>query len=190
VLRRPAAVLAAVAAGILLTDQASKALVRATMSPPGTSIPVVGSLLRLTYVRNTGAAFGMFPGHPVVFVIVSLVVLSGVAVYWWRVRPARALLVIALGLVSGGATGNLIDRVTAGRVTDFLEVPYIPVFNVADSAIVVGVGLLMGWLLFGPVSHEAATGILDAPRNDGDRGASDEDLGARGPQGPAACAED
>lgn len=159
-LRRPATVSVAMAAAVLVLDQATKAAVRAFISPPGTSIELVGSLLRFTHVRNAGAAFGLMPGHPVVFITVSVLVLAGISVYWWRVRPARALVVLALGLVTGGALGNLVDRLTAGRVTDFIEVPYFPVFNVADSAIVVGVGMLMWWLLFGPVSHEAAAGTV------------------------------
>lgn len=158
-LRRPAAVLAAVAIAILVLDQVSKYVVRATMSLSAPPIHLVGNLLKLTYVRNTGAAFGMLPGHPVMFAAVSVVVLAGIAVYWWRVRPRRTLLVIALGLLTGGSGGNLIDRATVGRVTDFIEVPLIPVFNVADMAILGGVGLLMWWLLFGPASHEAATGV-------------------------------
>lgn len=160
-LRRPTATLAAVASAILLLDQGSKSVVRATMSPGAAPVPLLGDLLRLTYVRNTGAAFGMFPGQPVMFAAVSIVVLAGIAIYWWRVRPRRALLVFALGLLAGGSSGNLIDRVTQGRVTDFIAVPLIPVFNVADMAILTGVGLLMWWLLFGPASHEAAIGATD-----------------------------
>lgn len=158
-LRRPAAVAAAVCAAVLAVDQATKAVVRSTMAPVGTSIPLLGDLLRLTYVRNTGAAFGMLPGHPTVFIAVSILVLAGIVVYWLRVRPVRALVVVPVALVAAGATGNLIDRLASGRVTDFIEVAYIPVFNVADSAIFVGVVFLMWWLLFGPAGHDAAAGI-------------------------------
>jgi signal peptidase II len=179
VLRRPAVALAAMAAAVLVLDQVTKAAVRAYISPPGTSIELVGRLLRLTYVRNTGAAFGLLPGHRVMFIAVSMLVLGGIAVYWWRVRPARALVVLALGLLSGGALGNLVDRVSVGRVTDFIEVPYIPVFNVADSAIVVGVSVLMWWLLFGPVSHEAAAG------KDGAAACEDEMSAESAPGSPA-----
>ncbi len=158
-LRRPATVFAAVFAGVIAADQLTKYLVRTLMAPPGTSWPLVGRLLRLTYVRNTGAAFGMLPGHQSVFVTVSILMLAGVAVYWFRVRPRRALLVFALALLSAGALGNLIERIASGRVTDFIQVPFdFPVFNVADSAIVVGVGLLLWWILFGPAEHWAASG--------------------------------
>lgn len=170
-LRRPGAVVLAVAAAVLLVDQASKFVVRLTMEPVGTSISLVGDLLKLTYVRNTGAAFGMFPGNPVMFAAVSVVVLAGIVVYWLRVHPSRALLVVALGVLAGGACGNLIDRVTQGRVTDFIQVPFIPVFNIADMSILTGVCILMWWLLFGPASHEAATGAVK--RGEAVVGASD-----------------
>ncbi len=158
-LRRPATVFAGVFSVALVLDQLTKQLVRTYMAPPGTSVPVVGRLLRLTYVRNAGASFGMLPGHAPVFMTITALVLAGVAVYWFRVRPRRALLVVALSLVSAGALGNLIDRAVSGLVTDFIQVPFdFPVFNVADSAIVVGVTMLVWWVLFGPAEHSAAVG--------------------------------
>jgi signal peptidase II len=153
--RLPPVAVAAVFACVVALDQAVKVLVRATLVP-GVAIPLVGTLLQLRYVRNVGAAFGMLPGHKVVFMLVAVFVVGTIAVYVWRIRPTRPLVVIALGLVSGGAVGNLIDRAFAGRVTDFLELPNFPVFNVADSAIVVGTGLLVWWLLFGAGEHPAA----------------------------------
>lgn len=157
-LRRPAAVGAAVLVAVVGADQATKALVRSSMVP-GTSIPVLGDLVRLTHVRNTGAAFGMLSGYPAVFITVSLLVLAGALVYWIRVRPKRAQVVVPLALLASGAMGNLIDRALRGRVTDFVEVPFIPVFNVADTAITFGVIALMWWLLFGPADHAAAAGV-------------------------------
>ena len=153
--RLPPAAIAGVLGFVVLLDQAVKALVRATLVP-GVAIPLLGPLLQLRYVRNTGAAFGMLPGHSVMFMVVALCVVGTILVYAWRIRPTRPLVVIALGLVSGGAVGNLIDRAVAGRVTDFLEIPFIPVFNVADTGIVVGTALLVWWLLFGAGDHPAA----------------------------------
>jgi signal peptidase II len=162
VLRRPLTTFAGVAAAVVLLDQASKQLVRTSMAPPGTSIPLLGHWLRLTYVRNAGAAFGMLPGHGIIFMGVSMLVLAGVGIYLARVRPTHPVLVIALGLVTAGAAGNLIDRATSGLVTDFIQIPFdFPVFNVADSSIFVGVGLLVWWVLFGPAEHGAATGAAD-----------------------------
>jgi len=169
VLRRPTATFAVIAAAVVILDQASKHLVRTLMSPPGTSVPLLGRLLRLTYVRNAGAAFGMLPGRGVIFMSVSVLVLIGVCVYLVRVRPRRPLLIVALALVFAGAAGNLIDRATSGLVTDFIQIPFdFPVFNVADSAIFCGVGILVWWVLFGPAEHGAATcaGAADAPVDD------------------------
>lgn len=155
-LRRPAAVLAAVAAAIVVSDQVTKELVRSRI-PIGTSIPLIGDVLRLTHTRNLGAAFGMLPGHRFVFITVVVLVLVGIGVYTARWRPTRPWIIVALGLVAGGAVGNLVDRVWFGMVTDFIQIPFsFPVFNLADSGIVVGVSMLVWWLLFGPGPTVAA----------------------------------
>ncbi len=143
---RPAAILAVTASSVLLIDQVSKALVRATI-PVGASVPVAGAFLRLTHVRNTGAAFGLFPGHTVLFIGTALVVLAGIAWVWWRMRPTSPWLVTACGLIAAGALGNLIDRVVFGRVTDFFDVGIWPVFNVADIALDVGVAIALVWVV-------------------------------------------
>jgi signal peptidase II len=167
VLALPAAGFAMVFAAVLVLDQGTKQLVRTFMDPPGTTVHVLGSLLRFTHVRNPGASFGMLPGYAPVFMGVTVLVLVGVAVYWYRVRPRRAWLVVALALVTGGAVGNLIDRVLTGLVTDFIQIPFdFPVFNVADMAIITGVAMLVWWVLFGPAEHSAAVGepgVLEIP---------------------------
>lgn len=150
-MRHGPAVTAAITATVVAVDQAAKYAVRVHMSPPGTSVPVLGDLLRLTYTRNTGAAFGMLPGGRVAFIIVSVVAVLVIAGYLVRRRPEHAWLIVALGLVAGGAIGNLIDRAAFGWVTDFIQIPFdFPIFNVADSSVVVGVAMLVWWLLFGP----------------------------------------
>jgi signal peptidase II len=168
VLRRPAAVFAGVFSVVLVLDQLTKQLARTFLAPPATSVHVLGSLVRLTYVRNAGASFGMLPGYAPVFMSVTVLVLASVAVYWFRVRPRRPLLVFALAMVCAGAAGNLIDRATSGLVTDFVQLPFdFPVFNVADTAIVVGVSMLVWWVLFGPAEHSAAVGTDAAVGGDG-----------------------
>jgi signal peptidase II len=153
--RRAAAIAAAVAAAVLFLDQVAKYLVRVYLAPSGTSVPLVGDLLRLTFTRNEGAAFGMLPGGRVLFIPIHLVVLICIAGYIVRRRPERPWVIVSLGLIAGGALGNLVDRVVFGWVTDFIQIPFnFPVFNVADSAIVVGVAMLVWWLLFGPTSVE------------------------------------
>jgi signal peptidase II len=141
----------AVVISVLGIDQIAKAAVRARFAP-GETTDFIPGVLNLTYVRNVGAAFGLLPGRQPLFVLTSLVVLLVIGAYWRRSRPKLAPVVIALGLVCGGAVGNFIDRVWLGKVTDFFEFAFFdfPVFNVADSAIVIGVGILIAWLLFTP----------------------------------------
>jgi signal peptidase II len=148
---RPARLFWALAAPIVIADQITKALVRAALSP-AESIELIRDALYLTHVRNTGAAFGLMPGGRTLFILTSLIVLVGIAGYWRRQHPRARWLVTALALAASGAAGNLIDRAYVGRVTDFVDFSLInfPVFNVADCAIVIGVGMLIVWVMFGP----------------------------------------
>ncbi len=140
-----------IAVVVIALDQVTKAIVRSTMTI-SESIPLWEDVFHLTYVRNTGAAFGLMPGQRLLFVGTSMLVLAFVAAFWRRDKPAAWPVVVSIALVTGGAVGNLIDRALIGRVTDFFHFALIdfPVFNIADSAIVVGVIMLMAWLLFGP----------------------------------------
>jgi signal peptidase II len=140
------------ALAVLVTDQVTKVAVRA-MLPVGTSRPgFIPHIIDLTSVRNSGAAFGIFPGQRPIFVLTSLLVLFAIAAFWRHVRPRQWPVVAALAAVAGGAVGNLIDRAFIGYVTDFFEFAFVqfPVFNVADIGLVCGVGVLMIWILFGP----------------------------------------
>jgi signal peptidase II len=141
----------------LAVDQISKSMVRAAMVEQQ-SVRLIPHLIHLTYVRNVGAAFGLFPGRQPVFILTSLMVLFAIAAFWRRTHPVQWPVVIALGLVTAGAVGNLIDRSILGYVTDFFEFGFFefPVFNVADSCIFVGVVILMVWVLFGPEEDAAA----------------------------------
>jgi len=165
--RRGAALCAAICATIVVIDQVTKVAVRAEMSPPGTTVSIVGDVLQLTYVRNLGASFGMMPGYRPLFIAVSVCVLVAIAAFVVRRRPERPWVVVALGLVAGGALGNLIDRTVFGWVTDFIRIPFdFPVFNVADSSVVVGVAMLVWWLLFGPASAEPVPSALPPAADD------------------------
>ena len=128
----------------LMADQVTKGLVVLAMHP-GQSIPSSG-LFRLTYVTNSGSAFGLFPNQTLFLVLASFVGI-GVLLVFYRTNPINStLLRLSLALQLGGALGNLVDRVRLGYVVDFLDVGAWPVFNLADSAIVVGlIGLL--WTL-------------------------------------------
>lgn len=137
---------------VVAADQLSKMWVRANLAP-GESLPEIG-FFRLTHVYNTGAAFGLFQGQPFVLTIVALVgvaVLLFYALFIYRRLPYldSRLNRVALGLILGGTVGNLVDRLRLGYVTDFISVGnWWPSFNIADSAITVGVVLFAYSLRF------------------------------------------
>lgn len=141
-------VVAVVAVVTLVLDQLSKALVLAYLGPGGTysEIPILPGLLRLYYVENTGAAFGLFQGRNPLLAVLAVVVVILLAI-WFRALAASRLGALALGLQLGGAFGNLIDRLRHGFVIDFIDFPFWPTFNLADSAITVGVLILAVALL-------------------------------------------
>lgn len=133
-----------VAALTILADQVSKAYVVDHLALHESWMPFafIEPLFRFTHVHNTGAAFGMFPEGSNVFVVIAAVV-SVIIIYYYHQIPAGAWIVrLALGLQMGGALGNVVDRLRQGYVVDFFHVEYWPVFNVADSCIVIGVVLL------------------------------------------------
>jgi len=138
-------------AAIVIVDQITKAIVDRTM-PLHYSIPLIDGFLNLTYIRNTGAAFGIFAGTHEVFRLsfligVSILAIGFILVMLKRLRESETGLAAALAFILGGAIGNLIDRIVYGEVIDFLDVYWSiyhwPAFNVADSAISVGVVCLI-----------------------------------------------
>ena len=151
---------------VVLIDRWTKRLV-ATRIALYTHIQIIPGFFRLTHTENTGAAFSLFADSPthwktallIGFSVVAMVIVSALL---WRQRQALTMTGIALSLILGGAAGNLWDRVLSGRVVDFLLF-YIgryqwPVFNMADSAIVVGAGLLVLEILFSSpksIEHES-----------------------------------
>ena len=132
---------------ILVTDQLTKALVL-TRFRVGESLPLLSPIVYLTHVQNTGAAFGLFKHQRFVFIGVSLVVMCWL-LREFLVRPPRIqVLLWSYALVLGGTIGNLIDRVRFGYVIDFIDVRVWPfVFNVGDSAITIGVTVLVWYSL-------------------------------------------
>jgi signal peptidase II len=146
------------AALILLVDQTTKQLV-STGIEVGGRVEVVGDLLVLWHVRNAGAAFSLFQGGQLFFLVVTAFAF-GMLVYFHRSFRGRSLLLhVVLGLVLGGTLGNLLDRVRLGYVTDFVSVGIgdlrWPTWNVADASIVVGIIALAAYLTF-----------LDRPRDE------------------------
>jgi signal peptidase II len=140
---------------IVVVDQVTKAIVDRTM-PLHDSIPVIDGFFNLTYIRNTGAAFGIFSGSHEVFRLpfligVSVVAVGFILVMLRRLRDDATGLTVALAFILGGAIGNLIDRVVYGEVIDFLDVYWSryhwPAFNVADSFITIGVAITLFYLV-------------------------------------------
>ena len=127
-------------------DRVTKAAVAASI-PLGTEQPAIDHLVWITHIQNSGAAFGLAPFGSVFFLVVSLVVAVVLVAYVFS-RGGTPSTDGMLGLVLGGTVGNAFDRLAHGSVTDFVTVHWWPVFNVADSAISVGVALLVLTSLF------------------------------------------
>lgn len=167
--------LAGVAGAVLALDLWTKQWASRTLQYQQ-PVEVIGEVVRFTYTRNSGVAFGLGAGLPFPYWIFSV---AAVLVILWLVlrgrvpQPSRQF---ALALILGGAVGNLIDRVTTGEVVDFIEIGYgrwhWPVFNLADSAVTIGVVLFaLSW----PRSHESEV-LPEAPAPPG--GAQDPDHGS------------
>ncbi len=130
-------------------DQAIKYLVINNIALTDT-IEVIPDILNIVYVKNTGAAFSILSGRTYILSIVSFVVCVALVWYLIKKKPSSKLLLVSLGMILGGAAGNLIDRVARQFVVDYIEVCFItfPVFNLADMAITIGAALLMIYVIF------------------------------------------
>jgi len=159
---------AMIAAAVIVLDQLTKAWVLRTWPLPQTGeIELIGQWLALTYVRNEGIAFGLFQGVPQLFTVTSLLIVAGAIYVFLKHLPEQdRWLPIMLGLIVGGAIGNVIDRLRFGYVVDFIKTlgGRFPVFNVADSAVVIGV-CLMAIHMF--LVDAGAQPRLVAPHEDG-----------------------
>ena len=127
----------AVASVVLLCDQLTKALVRGAIAQ-GDQRRVIPGLVTLVHDQNSGVAFSLLTGSDAGVLIITLVVLAGLIAFHARNRTRRLMWVVT-GMIVGGALGNLVDRVRTGSVTDFVKLPAWPAFNLADSAITLGV---------------------------------------------------
>jgi signal peptidase II len=135
--------LAVIAAVVVVIDRITKIYVERHFGVPYGPRQVVDHVLYLTVTRNAGAAFGLFQNFTLGFLVISAVVMVAILFYYGRLPvsdwPAR----LGLALVFGGAISNAYDRGVKGSVVDFIQVPHYPIFNVADSAITVGVAVLL-----------------------------------------------
>lgn len=134
----------------LVLDQFSKAAVLRELGPGGDHGPitVIPNVLWIVFGTNTGSAFGLFQGSSQLLKIVAILAVAVLTLYYLRAAKDDPVVSVALGLQVGGALGNIIDRFRLGYVVDWIHVPRWPTFNFADSAITVGVALLMYALIF------------------------------------------
>lgn len=156
-----------VLAAVLLLDQLSKLLVSHTIAP-GERVDLLPGLLHLVHTRNHGVAFGLAAGSQTLVTLLVGLALAGLLAYFIAHARSRRLLWLPTGLILGGALGNLLDRLRAGSVTDFVQLPLgWPPFNLADLAIVLGVVLFLLVLQsprFAPSSPASASPPpLDSP---------------------------
>jgi signal peptidase II len=152
--------LVGIATTVAVIDQLAKFLIVAAIGPGRLEprVEVVDGWLALEYTQNRGAAFGVLSGLVPFLVAASFAILTGLVLLYMRQGTPAVWLTVAIGLISGGALGNLFDRVRFGHVVDFLSVGLWPNFNIADSAIIVGV-LILVW---GPTRPATAFGIVRA----------------------------
>jgi len=151
-----------VAALVLALDQLSKALIVHHMLL-NESIPLLGPVVSLTRRLNTGGAFGVLQGNRVLLCLVSGAVAAGLIIMGPRLAGGSRAVLAGLGMVLGGAAGNLVDRVRLGHVVDFIDFHFWPVFNIADTAITVGALLIVVVLVISIEREERQTGTPGAP---------------------------
>jgi signal peptidase II len=150
------AVPAAIAALVIAADQVSKAWIVQNLGPETMTrfVAIIGDTVRIVYSHNTGVAFSLLQGMPQLLTFTALAIVAGAIYFYVTQLPNRRLATqVTLGLILGGAFGNLIDRVRLGYVVDFIQVGWFPVFNLADSAITVGAALLMLQFLLDEIAH-------------------------------------
>jgi signal peptidase II len=123
--------------GIVLLDQVTKFLAKANLHDP---VVVIQNFLNFSFITNTGSAFGILRGFNTALIFVSFIVIGLLLFYWEKIETREKPFV---ALVIGGIIGNLIDRISYGAVIDFIDFIYWPAFNVADSAITIGIVVLI-----------------------------------------------
>ena len=133
--------------GVFVFDQATKAIIRSSLSL-GDSWPEEG-IFRIVHGLNTGSAFGLFAGFTNLLVVASIIGIVFILFVFLKQNNNVIWLRLSLGLIVGGALGNLFDRVKDGAVVDFISVGWWPAFNIADSSISIGMGLLLVTMLLG-----------------------------------------
>ncbi|MBC8043994.1 MAG: signal peptidase II [Rhizobacter sp.] len=185
---------------VVALDQSTKLLAKKHLFETGVGqIPVIADWLKFTYTENPGIAFGIRIGGPVVVTIFSLVATIGICYYLYRTQQKNIYSRLVIGLILGGAVGNLIDRVAYGQVIDFIHfdlyngylfgryTSIFPIFNVADAAITTGVGVMLVWYkrIFEPdlppalATSDAATGTVNDAADESSAANHDADTNHR-----------
>ena len=176
-MKKRIAIMLTTALVVLVLDQLSKWWITSNLLLGG-QVSIIDGFARLRYTHNTGAAVGLFRDASGIISILSPLVIAGIVIVFVRVGHPSRLATFAAGLIVGGALGNLLDRLRLGYVVDFVDVygPHIdvggsiytfPVFNVGDSAITIGVILILGTLLFSKEEKASQTqpALDDQPSN-------------------------
>ncbi len=132
---------------LILADQLLKRYIVSVL-PLGISIPVVPGIFHITYIQNSGAAFGILENQQTFFIVIGVAILAAAGYFYPRLQQETAWIRYGAAMLLGGAVGNLIDRIWIGRVIDFLDFRIWPIFNLADIAIVCGVGCIMYAIIF------------------------------------------
>ena len=136
-------------------DQITKVMIRSAFVLHE-SIRVMGDFVRITYVENPGMAFGIRVGGRAFFTVFAIVASIAIVIYMFKIRNERFLPRFALGLILSGAIGNLTDRIIFGQVTDFIDIGWWPVFNVADISVSIGMMLLIFLVLIDKDAKESS----------------------------------
>ena len=123
---------------IAFLDQFTKFLIKQNIQL-GHSVPIIKNILHLTYVTNTGSAFGLFKNFNLFFILFSIIVIIIIFYHLKKIVKNDKLLLFSVGFLLGGTFGNLIDRILFGAVIDFIDFRIWPVFNLADSAVTIGI---------------------------------------------------
>jgi signal peptidase II len=134
-----------IATAVIVVDQLTKSLVRQNLAlgEAWAPIPAIGDFFRFLYWQNRGAAFGSFQNAGPVLTVVRILIAIFIIVFYQKTEIKDLLVKVSLSLMLGGAVGNLVDQFTLGFVTDFIAVGRFPIFNVADSCVTIGVGLML-----------------------------------------------
>lgn len=142
---------------VIVLDQISKIHILEYLRPIS-QVPLIKNVLNLTYVENTGAAFGMLSNSRWIFMVASILIIIILVAYILIAKPKSKATLISLGMICGGGIGNMIDRIFKGYVVDFIDVTCINfyVFNIADSFVCVGCALLVLFLIIEEVKTRKA----------------------------------